>query len=223
MNIKLKNIYLCDELSEQGTAFHADLYVAGAQVGIVENKGKGEVTSYRALNDQDRKLIQEAESWCESRPPIVCKDIVLDGVPLTIPLTLELFINDLLSEHLKKTEDGKLYRRMERDMADGIVFGTPGTGYGKLAFKVPLSALLREESGIIALKMFIHQKVLPVLRADEVVLNTNISPTVLEKLAIPPQKLSAGLAPSENKRRNGAFKTVDPSATGRKKRGKRTP
>lgn len=189
MLIRLNNIYLCEQLSERCVAFHAELYVRNGKAGVAENKGYGGPTLYSSQTEEGRKLIQEAEEWCKSCPPLVSRDIVVEEKPFTIPLTLELFLDQLVAEYLHEMDSRRLRRRMMLDMSDGILFGVPGSGYSKFTFKAPIAAILAGEAGIKMLESLIHEKVLPHLRDGERILNTNLSADIIEKLNIPQGKL----------------------------------
>lgn len=200
MIVKLKNIYVCDELSEQSAAFQAELYVNNIKAGVAENKGQGGPTQYIAQSEEGRKLLRDAEEWCKGRPPFICNDILVDEQPFAIPITLELILDQQLADYLRVLDERRLHRKMASDMEDGILFGLPGTGYSKLSFKVPLTTVLAGEAGAKLLQSLLHDKVLPQLRDGEKILNTNLPIEVLAKLNVPDDKIVRPTAKEERRR-----------------------
>lgn len=201
MNIKLVNIYISEELSREGTAFHGDLFIEGKSIGTVENAGRGGVTRYSSGSEEGRKLLKEAEEWCRGLPPVISKDIIVDDEPFSISMNLELFLNDCLAEHQRKLEKKRMRRKMEEDMRDGILFGAPDTAYQRIGFRAPIETLLSKPAGLQMLQALIHDKILPLLKEGEKILNTNFSAETAEKLGIPRDKIGDGTVEKEDKKR----------------------
>lgn len=113
MKIELKKIYFSSKLSEETSAFTADLYVDGKIVGYVKNDGRGSATYYHAsggLNEWD--VIRAAEKYCLTLPPLVFSWGKID-------MDLEHYIDHLFNEWLK----AKDIKRMEKK---GLVFEKDG-------------------------------------------------------------------------------------------------
>jgi len=219
MEIKLKKIYVSEQLSDETTAFVADLYINNVKIGRAENEGRGGPTNYSTTTEEGRKLIREAEEWCKTLPPLVSKDIIIDNKPFTMPMSLELFIDNILSEHVRQMDIRRFQRKMERDMTDGIVFGVPDQEYRKFKFKVPIALILKRETGIKVLQSLIHERVLPLLKEGEMILNTNIPADIVQRLAIPEGKITRAALESDEKKRAKSLGRETSQATGKKKSG----
>ena len=73
MKIELKKLRVYKHLSEETTAFSADVYVNGKNVGTARNSGEGGETNLQFYHLQDsplRKLCDEAYAWAAALPPI---------------------------------------------------------------------------------------------------------------------------------------------------------
>ena len=217
MEIKLKKIYVSEQLSDETTAFVADLYINNVKIGMAENGGRGGSTNYSSITEEGRKLIREAEEWCKSLPPLVSKDIIIDNKPFTMSMSLELFIDNLISEHIRQMDIRRFQRKMEKDMTDGIVFGVPEQEYRKFKFKVSIELILKRETGIKVLQSLIHERVLPLLKDGEMILNTNIPPEIVQRLGIPEGKIIRSALDSEEKKRAKNLGKENSQAGGRKK------
>lgn len=202
MTIKLTNIYVREDPSLKNVAFHADLVINGGNAGKVENNGLGDSTLFEAKTEDGKRLIKEAEEWCKGLPPVVSKDIVMDDEPFSIPMSLELYVNEAMADHLKKLERRRNQKKMDVDMREGILYGTPDGGYQIIRFKVPIEMIIAKTAGIEMLGSLIQKKVLPLLKDGERILNTNLSRELLEKMHIPKERLMEGGAEGDEKRRS---------------------
>lgn len=159
MNIELKKIKVAEHMSEETTAFTAELFVNGKNIGYVKNDGRGGCTDYHNNPDEKSKeALREAEAFCLTLPEV-------DYGIFKHKMDLETFIDELLDKHLKEKEQKKL----EKKMVDTIIFGVPnGYSYTQIKQKKPLSTFPVESL----------QKAIDNLKANfkngEVIMNTNL-------------------------------------------------
>ena len=107
MNIQLKKIKVAEHMSEETTAFTAELYVDGINVGYVKNDGRGGCTDYHNNPDiTSKNLLKNAEDYCLTLPE-------KDYGTFKHKMDLETFIDDLLEKHLQEKEFKKLEKKME--------------------------------------------------------------------------------------------------------------
>ena len=184
MDIQLKGIYVSEKMSEETTAFKSNLYINNVKAGTADNDGHGGSTFYQADDQRGRQLIKEAEDWCKKMPPITMDYYSNDGQVVTVPMTLEHYIDNLVSEHLKQKDAIRFQKMVQKHMPNSILYGTPGGDLFSMGFKVPISALLQSERGINGLKKAIQQKVLPALKEGHIILNTNIPSEIVQALGI---------------------------------------
>lgn len=107
MKIELKNFKHYPRMSEETNAFSADLYIDGVKAGICQNAGKGGCTDIRAYKDH-RELVKRAEEYTKSLPK---KEYDFMGEHFSFTITLERYVNDLVSEILEKKEIEKLQKK----------------------------------------------------------------------------------------------------------------
>lgn len=188
MEIKLENIYVSESPSRKTLAFQATLYINEHKVGTASNDGRG-ATFYHGLQGKGNLLIKEAEVWCRNLPPAVFPDIIVDGKPMTLPMDLELYIDNIITDWLKEKDLQKFRGKMEKEMRTAILFGIPDKTYRVMRYKMPIDSLIRYGKGVEQLRIDIHKKVLPFLQQGEKILNTNIPSEVMKKLGIEDGKL----------------------------------
>lgn len=144
-------------MSEETTAFVADVYVDGAKTAYAKNDGHGGSTDYNAYEGK-REILKKAEQHCLSLP-------AKDYEDFTVPMNLEHFIDNLITEELNNKDKKKFEKLMETS----ILVGVPnGTTYGRYNLKKILSSIPREQ-----LQRFID-KCKSQLKQGEVILNTNL-------------------------------------------------
>jgi hypothetical protein len=134
MKIELKKIKISEHLSEETTAFTADIFVDGKEAGYARNTGQGGCTDYNAYEGK-RSLLEAAEKHCLSLPPIK-----YEGAfgPSEIKMNMEHFIDELVEAELKKKDQKKL----EKKMINTVMWGVPqGHSYTQVKFKVPLAQI----------------------------------------------------------------------------------
>lgn len=179
MKIELKNIKHSPSLSEETEAFTANLYINDKHAGFAKNSGHGGSTDYSATNEQGQKLIREAEVYCTNLPPL---DFPAEhGMKaFSVDMTLELMINELLDKHLSEKDRVRFNNKLNKAMEKGIMYGIPDKSFGGIVYKVPLETLLKSPKGTDTLKATIIRDVLPELKGDIIVLNTNIPGDILK-------------------------------------------
>jgi len=184
MEIILKNIYVSERLSKKTMSFQATLYINGYKVGVVSNEGQGGAMLYHPLEDKGNMLIREAEVWCRQLPPIVFEDTIIDGKPMTIPMELEIYLDDMITAWLEQKDQVKFRRKMEKEMPTAILFGIPGKTFRVLKYRTPIACMIRFNKGVERLRLDIHKLVMPLLQENEKILNTNIPERIVKKLGV---------------------------------------
>jgi len=168
MKITLKKLKIAEHMSEETTAFTADIFVDGKEAGYAKNDGHGGSTYYHPYEGK-RDLIGKAEDFCLALPPIKYNSTILDD-ELVIPMDLEHFIDDLIEQELRNKDKKKFEKKMETRIMWGVA---GGNSYTEVNFKRPLSSIptsqLQTQINIFKFK----------LKKGEVFLNTN-----LEKLGV---------------------------------------
>lgn len=188
MEIMLKNIYTSERLSQETTAFQATLYINGYRTGVITNDGQGGATMYRLIDDEGVALIREAEAWCRALPPVVFPDTMSNGRPVTIPMELEMFLDNMVNDWLVKKDIEAFRRKTEKKMENGILFGVPGKMSLVMRYAVTIESLIRTKKGVEQLRRDIRTKILPLLRENQKILNTNIPWEIVKQLEVPAGK-----------------------------------
>jgi hypothetical protein len=116
MKIELKKLKVFEEMSEETTAFVADLWINGKKVAYAKNDGHGGCTFYNAYPEQ-RELLAEAEAYCQSLPPHVTEFM---GKEMSIDQNLEFVIDCLVSEK----ENEKFIKARDKACIKNFVYGT---------------------------------------------------------------------------------------------------
>lgn len=117
MKIELKKIKFSESLSEETNAFTADIYVNGKNVGYCKNDGHGGSTFYHANSLSTKIILQNAEKYCQSMPPLITSYGKLD-------MSLELMIDELFDKWLKAKDDAKFQKSLKKDMLKGLCLKT---------------------------------------------------------------------------------------------------
>ena len=152
-------------MSEETTAFAADIFINGIKAGYAKNDGHGGCTEYHAHTGH-RDLIEQAEEYCLTLPPIVYEaDKHMKG--FTIDMNLENFIDELVTKHLAGNFEKKLKKNFEKGICYGTMNSYQISSWGK-AF--PISKMKDHPQGNTTLKKAIDE-----LKAKgETILNTNL-------------------------------------------------
>ncbi len=152
MKVKLKKIKVAEYLSQETTAFAADLYIDGEMVGYCQNDGHGGSTSYSGNNTENIAIIKKAELWAASLPA----QKFSWG---EIKSSLEGVIDDLLTAHLIVKDREKFNKKLQKSMLTGIVFGTDNE-YSVITWKgFTIEKLLNTPKGVEAIKKAINEKI----------------------------------------------------------------
>lgn len=182
MKIELKRIVYSERMSEETNCFIGDLYVEGKKVGEAKNDGRGGATHYYATNDSARKLIREAEAYCQTLPPLKFQ---FQGYENSLNMNLEHFIDGLLEEHLKQKQIeqflGKIVRASKKEI---IASDNPESSYRSWPLKMSIENMLAGERGEIVLSELISKFVVPNMKENEKILNTNIPEKVLRNAGL---------------------------------------
>jgi len=185
MKIQLKNIHHSEHLSEETYAFSASLYINDFKAGTASNRGNGGSTDYHPLNDHGRELIKEAEEYCKTLPS---EKFTYDGKEYTIDSSLENQVDKLLRQHLEQKDIQKFRNKLEKATQQTIVFGIPDQSFSKLRLKFPVDLILAHPNGRNILTDIIAKKVMPELKEDELILNTNIPEKILQGAGLTPKQ-----------------------------------
>lgn len=135
MKIELKKIKIAEHMSEETTAFTADIYVNGKKVGYAKNDGCGGCTDYHPYEGK-RSIIEAAEKHCLTLPD---QKFDMEGGrdPFVVKMSLENLIDQLIEDELKKKDKKKL----EKKMVNHIMWGKPnGTTYTQVKVPRPIAS-----------------------------------------------------------------------------------
>lgn len=135
MKIELKKIKISLHLSEETTAFTADIFVNGINAGYAKNTGQGGCTDYHHNPSPEcRVLIQQAETHCLKMPPIQYGN-------LTIKMNLEEYIDNIINEELTKRDNAAFEKKLQKKFADHIIWGNKNKkdSYSQIKLPKPLS------------------------------------------------------------------------------------
>ncbi|PUZ21301.1 hypothetical protein DCC81_25165 [Chitinophaga parva] len=207
MNIELKDIHFREDLELNSDPFHAQLYVDGKRVCTVFDDGSGGQWLYTQFSAGGEQLKKAAEIFCEQMPPINCAGIRTNGEDILLDMNLELYITNLLREHLKK----ELERKIGNAASNCIIYGRPEGSISMLHLGEDISELSRKPGGRLFLQLAISRKVLPDLKPGDIIFNTNIAEEILKK---------AGLS-SDQYRADLLFKEVESTPRRGKKPGRK--
>lgn len=180
MKIELKKIDFSERLSEETYCFAADIWIDGVKVGYAQNNGHGGATSYQSFDEKGKALIRSAEAYCKSLPT---EEWDADGETKSLPMDLEIYIDNLLEKYLEKLHIQKIQSQINRYSKNSIVVGIPTKTLNKYTFKnQTIDKILAQSRGFTTLANFIRSIVKPELQEGEKILNTNI-PMAVYKLA----------------------------------------
>jgi hypothetical protein len=199
MEIKLTDIRISERLTKETTAFESCLWINGIKVAKVGNYGQGGPNYYLFINDTGRRLIDEADAYCQTLPPRIYASGPGEN-PLKVPMSIETMIDGIVFEHLLQQDLVRFRAKMEKQMFFSILFGIPDTQYQKMKYTIPISVLCNHPKGIEILKHDIHMKVLPLLTGGKKILNNNIPPEVKSALALPDECWTTPPQPADRRR-----------------------
>jgi len=174
MEIKLKNLYLIDDLSCESQAFVAAIFINGYKAAGAANEGNGDRTFYSAYDVEGQRLIWQAEEWCRES---------------SADVTLEVYVDRLLFEQVERRDRERFRNRMIKDMNQGILIGVPDECYRVVHLALSIKTLLSTRHGIERLRTAILERAIPALLEHEKMLNTNIPDGIIRELGVARDKL----------------------------------
>jgi hypothetical protein len=116
MNITLKKLHVSKQLSEETTAFTADVYSNNKLIGYAKNDGQGGNTIIHS-EYANKDLYQETLNYCNSLPPKKYSDY-------EFAQSLESIVDDLVSETLNAKELVNSKKKLLVNMRKGLCVGT---------------------------------------------------------------------------------------------------
>jgi hypothetical protein len=188
MEIILKNIYTSERVSPETTVYQAMLYINGYKVGGIANDGQGAAIMYRPIDDRGIALIREAEVWCRKLPLVVFPDTLSNGKPVTIPMELEIYLGDMVTEWMNKKDIEAFRWKTEKRMKDAILYGVPNKTFRVTFCRFNIDWLIKSKRAVEQLRLDIRYDVLPLLAENEKILNTNIPRKIIRRLDVPAGK-----------------------------------
>jgi hypothetical protein len=163
--IELKKLQIFERMSEETTAFAAEIYVNGINVGYAKNDGHGGSTYYHS-HEGKRDILSIAESYCVNNLPPKRYPASNGMRAFEIKMNLEHFIDGLVEDELLKKERKKI----EKKFTNHIIWGVPnGNTYNQVKFK---RAFIPQDRA--HLQKYIDEQVKPQLFDGEQILNTNL-------------------------------------------------
>ena len=167
MKIELKKIAFYERMSEETNAFTADVYVNCVKTGYAKNDGQGGSTFIHSYEGKSL-LLHEAENYVEALPPI---QVTFANKTHSIKMTLDLFVDNLLEEHLKE----KFQKKIQKACLINIVWGVEnGSSFRSMGWKnITIEQILKTQNGVTAIKNAIA-RVKGELKEGEKILNKNI-------------------------------------------------
>lgn len=144
-NIELRKITYSKALSEETSAYSADLYLDGALLAHVSNHGTGGCDSQHPAKGRTYAEIKALNDEIKSTYPSKDTGMVLNGKPFIMEQDLETVCGDLLNDHL-------VAKDLKRTLSSKIVFQKPDGIYTvkkqKGADEAKLIAHVKTKNGI---------------------------------------------------------------------------
>jgi hypothetical protein len=126
MKIEIKNVKFSEFASQETNCFTCNIYADGKKIGFARNQGTGGFTYCQPYDEGTLDKFREVEKYCESLPPIVCKDFER---PFEVKSTLENIVDNLFENWLKEKEN----KKMQKDFNKGLCLENP-LGYDLVPF-----------------------------------------------------------------------------------------
>lgn len=183
MKIELKNFKYHPDMSEETSAFSANIHIDGQLVGFAKNDGHGGCTNYHAIDHKFFDMIRKAEEWAEQQPDIVYPADEFSP-SFSVKCDLEHVIDQLCYELIEKSENERLRKYVVKHQVSKILVGTKKDGQitavtGSYKYKHPIETMLADQpKGIEFMKEQIV-RVKKELAKGEVILNNNIPSEML--------------------------------------------
>jgi hypothetical protein len=135
MKIELKNVKFYERLSEETTAFTADVFANGKKIGYAKNDGCGGCTDIRQIGGVNSNLFVECVNWLKTQPEI---NIGTDNDPFMVNSDMENKVDQLFEQWFKGHEQ----KKFEKKMVNHLMWGVPnGSSYTSVKFLKPLNQI----------------------------------------------------------------------------------
>jgi hypothetical protein len=167
MKIELKNVKISEHLSEETTAFTADIFVDGKKAGYARNDGRGGCTEYHAFLETI-ELLRSAEKFALTLPPIVYE---FNGKKHEFDSNLESVIDNIIGNILKEKEEKKI----EKLCLKGVFKSTPFGVVSGISFKITLKDMIKTygKKGVAHIQST-YDKLKSELKENEKIVNKNL-------------------------------------------------
>lgn len=150
MKIQVKNIKIYERMSEETTAFTADIFVDGQKVGYAKNDGHGGCSDYSWYEGYGER-IRQAEAYCKQTPDY----------------SLERLIDEAVDAKYREQFEKKLKKDMER----GICYGTEESYSLEYWPNYTIETLLKHPKGLSTIQNAVNKLV----ERGETILNSNLT------------------------------------------------
>lgn len=117
MKIELKNIKIYEQMSEETTAFSADIYVGGKKAGYAKNDGRGGCNEYHAYSGCI-DTIRAAEQFLTTQP-----DIVYPSINGEREFSVKSNMENWIDFQIANKEKEKYEKKLAKDCLTGICYG----------------------------------------------------------------------------------------------------
>jgi hypothetical protein len=174
MKIELKNIKVNLTFSQETTMFNADIFVEGKKVGYAKNDGHGSSTDYRSY-DNNNTALAKADKYLRTLPstPFRFGDKIYE-----IDSNLENFIDNAIDAYVKKKEEAKINKKIEKECLNYVVFGEPNSGeYHKLGYTGFTIDTIKRHPNRVSLLTKLVEGIKKSFKEGDVIFNTNIDLT----------------------------------------------
>jgi len=197
MLIELQNINYSEIRDGNGVRFSADLFIDGVKAGRAANHGAtGSPTTIHPLDNATEGLIVAATAFCSTMHSLRRTYDTPGGKKrMTIKMSLPAYVECLVEDHVFEKERQRARDLFEHNMKTAILYGESGKekGYTVYDFKIPLAEMLASPAKTGVLRAVLDDVILPSLKAEEKILNTNISRQELLTLGVPPERIGRTL------------------------------
>lgn len=167
-DFSLKKLSIYERMSEETTAFNAELYYKGKLVSYVKNDGRGGSHQFDAFPPATRELLNEAEKWALAQPAHTWES---HGEKHSLPYELDFLIDEFIDAELKKKSEKKIQKRCEK----AILWGVPGgSTYTEIAYKVTIAQMMANPAWKLQLQNKVNE-IKKELKPNEVFFNTNLN------------------------------------------------
>lgn len=119
MKIEVKNVKVNLAFSEETIMFKADVWINGIKSCYAENQGMGGCTNISWYNDIGKSLYYQAEKYLSEQPT---KTITYFDKTWEQNQSMENFVDDFIDEYVKRKEDERFTKKLQKDMAKGLIF-----------------------------------------------------------------------------------------------------